>query len=408
MKILHTADWHIGKMLYKYPLQDELALFFDWLIELIEKENVDVLLISGDVFDYANPAAKDRKLYYQFLSRLTALDTRIIITGGNHDSIGVLNAPRDILEALNVTVIGGATKNIAEELIEIKDKNGTLQMVVAAVPFLRDRALRNKTSDETYENRTDAIRAGIKNHYAELAEICEEKYASVPVIAMGHLYAVGVDRSESERDIHVGNTAAVDNSFFPPVFQYVALGHIHRPQIIGKNECIRYSGSPIALSFSEKKDEKSVVLVEYDNNEIAKPKVIPVPKWRELKRITGKLETVKSKLEKYEPDYPLHSFVEIEVLEEEFSSVILGDVEALKMEYTNHDKFKILKGKTTFQSGAKDTSDLFQEGQHIEDLTPREVFVKRLEGEDLDADKEKMLVDAFQELLEMVEQSGEL
>jgi len=177
LKVLHTADWHIGKVLHKYPLRDELKLFFVWLTQLIEKESVDLILVSGDIFDLANPAVKDRELYYQFLSRLIKLDIKVVITGGNHDAVGLLNAPQRILDELNITVIGGATGNIEDELIEIKNKHGQTELVIAAVPFLRDKDLRTKENDEKYKNRTQAIREGIKDHYSKLAEICENKFS---------------------------------------------------------------------------------------------------------------------------------------------------------------------------------------------------------------------------------------
>ncbi len=250
MKILHTADWHIGKVLHKRSLQDEFILFSEWLITTIIKEEIELLLVSGDIYDLANPSAKDRSMYFQLLRKLTELNIQIIITGGNHDSVGLLNAPKEILDVLDIHVIGGALDPIKEELIVIKNKKGDEELVIAAVPFLRDKDLRNAETDQQYANRTEAIREGIKAHYKTLATLCKEKYASLPALAMGHLYAIGADPSDSERDIHVGNAAAVDASIFSG-FDYVALGHIHRPQIIGKNEMVRYSGSPIALSFSE-------------------------------------------------------------------------------------------------------------------------------------------------------------
>lgn len=406
MKILHTADWHIGKILHKHPLQDQLKLFFNWLYEVISQESIDILLVSGDVFDLANPSAKDRELYYGFLTRLSGLNLQVIITGGNHDSVGFLNAPKELLQELNITVIGGATEKLEDELIEVCNADGNLELVIAAVPFLRDKDLRSRETDEQYENRTEAIREGIKKHYAGLAEICGDKYPQIPAIAMGHLYTIGADPSDSERDIHIGNAAAVDASAFSDAFSYVALGHIHRPQIIGKNEYIRYSGSPIALSFSEKNDHKCVLILSLEDGKITPPKVVPVPAFRELKKFTDTLSEVRHKLDDYQPDYPLHSFVEIEVKEEVFSSMMISEVEDLKNEYAANERFTILKGKTTFNTGAKDTADLFQEGENIEDLTPTEVFAKRVESEELDAATEGMLKAAYQELLESI-QEGE-
>jgi len=386
--------------LHKYPLREELKLFFDWLIELIKKENIDVLLVSGDIFDLANPAVKDRELYYQFLSRLIKLEIQIVITGGNHDAVGLLNAPQKILRELNIKVIGGATEEIEDELIEITDDNGKVELVVAAVPFLRDKDLRTKESDEKYSNRTEAIREGIKEHYQQLATICESKYSNVPTIAMGHLYAKGSVTSESERDIHVGNAAAVESSIFSNVFNYVALGHIHRPQVIGNNQYIRYSGSPIALSFSEKTDNKSLIILDIEDGKIETPTVIEIPKFRALQKFSGDLESVKTKLKDFNPDYLLPSFVEIDIVEETYSAAVLTEVDELVASYNDSEKFKILKPRIQFNQGVKDTSSLFEEGAHIEDLKPVDVFTKLMDIQLIDDEKQALLKEAFLEVLE--------
>ena len=404
MKILHTADWHIGKTLHKHSLQEELQLFFTWLLEQIKSQKIDVLLVSGDVFDLANPSAQDRKMYYQFLSELSHLNIKTIITGGNHDSAGFLNAPSKLLHAFDITVIGEAVENLENELIPIKNKNGQTEFVVAAVPFLKDKDLRNQQTDEKFKNRTEAIREGIKKHYNDLVTIAAKKYTNYPLIAMGHLYTIGVDPTESERDIHVGNAAAIDGHLFES-FAYAALGHIHRPQIIAKNQMIRYSGSPIALSFSEKKDQKSIVILEYKDKKFLIPEIINVPKSRELKRISGTLEKVRNELQEYTPDFPLPSFVEIEIIEPNFSTVILSEVENLRSEFEEKGTFSILKSKTTFGTGAKNAADLFESGENIEDLKPIDVFNKRIESEDLNEETLQHLRGAFQELLELIDQN---
>ncbi len=402
MKILHTADWHIGKVLHKHSLVPELEMFLDWLLHYIESENIDVLLVSGDIFDIANPAVKDRGVYYQFLSRLIGSNTQVVITGGNHDSVGLIDAPQEILKHIKISVVGGAKKELKDELIEIYNEDGNIDLVVAAVPFLRDKDLRNLNSDLEFENRTEALRHGISQHYKALSDLCSELYPNIPALAMGHLYAKGVSTSESERDIHIGNAAAVESDIFPDRFGYVALGHIHRPQIIGGNPRIRYSGSPIALSFSEKEDQKCVLVTELKDGQFTNPEVVSVPKKRQLRKITGSFDEVKDKLEAYDPDFELESFVEIEVNEEEFSAALLSEVEQLIAEYTQSDKFSILKSKTTFQNGAIDTSDLFERGESIEDLKPIDVFEKLLENESLSDDKNSMITDAFIELLESI------
>nr|WP_262914179.1 exonuclease subunit SbcD [Portibacter lacus] len=402
MKILHTADWHIGKNLHKVPLQSEFKMFLEWLLGIINDEAIDVLLISGDIFDYANPAAEDRKTYYEFLKSLVDTNTKIIITGGNHDSAGFLNAPREVLKALDIEVIGEATHPINQEIIPIVNDDGSVEVVIAAVPFLKDKDLRNRNEAEKFESRVDEIRYGIQNHYHQLAEIIKDQYPNVPSIAMGHLYTVGSDPSESERDIHMGNEAAVDAKIFSDAFDYVALGHIHRPQIIGKNEFIRYSGSPIALSFSEKKDIKSIIILTVDEGEIQKPKLIEVPKNRTLDRISGNLEEVRLALEDYENSFTLPAFLEIIVKEKEYSSVILSDFEELKTLHQDQPNYKVIKSKVDFEHGAKDIDALFLEGENIEDLKPTEVFAKKMESENIDDASKELMNEAFLELLSIV------
>ena len=406
MKILHTADWHIGKVLHKYALRDELLLFFDWLVELIEIEQVDLLLVSGDIFDLANPAVVDREVYYSLLSRLIKLDVEVIITGGNHDAVGLLNAPQTVLNQLKISVIGGAEDKIEDELIEVKNAEGNLELIVAAVPFLRDKDLRSREIDAQYANRTEAIREGVKKHYADLADICATKYPDVPIIAMGHLYAKGVSTSDSERDIHIGNAAAIDSSIFSDVYDYVALGHIHRPQIVDKSEFIRYSGSPIALSFSEKTDKKSLVLIEVDNGKVGSPKVIEIPKFRSLSKFSGDLATVKNKIEAFKPDFQLKSFVEIEVTEQTFSALTLREVDTLVSKYQDSAQFIILKARTTFTEKAKDTAALFEEGEHIEDLQTIDVFEKMMIQQVIPSEDQALLKEAFLEIMELVNQEA--
>lgn len=402
MKILHTADWHIGKVLQKQSLEQEMLDFFDWLLGVIADEEIDLLLVSGDIFDMANPSIRDKEIYYDIILRLYHSGCKVIITGGNHDSVGELNAPKEILSAININVVGGATDDPTDEIIEIKDAQGKLELVVAAVPFLRDRDLRKHQDRDLYKTRVEALRAGIKTHYQQLGEIINTKYSGVPVISMGHLYASGVSVSESERDIHVGNQAAIDSSIFPDCMDYVALGHIHRPQMVDLNPRIQYSGSPIALSFSEKEDDKIVLLIETFEDKISEVRSLAIPTARELIKISGTYEEVAVLLSKQKSKYKLPSFVELEVIEEEFSVIILSKVEELIADYNNQDDFKILKHKTTFLNKKADTDELFKVGTSIEELSPTDVFQKRLETEDLDDKTNRLLNEAFTELLEMM------
>jgi len=314
----------------------------------------------------------------------------------------LLDAPQEILEHINITVVGGARENLEDEVVEVRGPNGDLELVVAAVPFLRDKDLRSSVEDTDGKDRSTILKEGIANHYKNIGEICSKKYNDIPALAMGHLYAKGVSTSDSERDIHIGNAAAVESNIFPPVFGFVALGHIHRPQMIGGSKMIRYSGSPIALSFSEKTDSKCVLIIELSDGIFSEPKVVDVPKKRALTKFSGTYDEVRAKLENYNPEYDLVSFVEIEVVEGDFSSTVLANVEDLVADYADNDRFHILKSRTQFKNGANDTSGLFDQGVNIEDLQPSEVFGKRLLTEQVDEEKRSFLETAFQEILEEV------
>jgi len=313
----------------------------------------------------------------------------------------MLDAPKEILQLLDIKVVGGATIPIQNEIVVLEN------LVVCAVPYLRDADLRQAIEGETGTSRIENVRLGIKKHYDELAEICQQKYPNLPTIAMGHLYANGSISSESEREIQIGNLASVDGNDFSQTFDYVALGHIHRPQIIGGNERIRYSGSPIPLSFSEKNDLKIVLILEIAENKIQEIKTIEVPKFRELKRISGTFETVKSKLNAFRNDAPLKSFLEVEVIEESFNPLIIKELNDLIGEFDNANAI-VLKHKISFKNEVTSSEELFVEGQNLKDISEKSMLQKRLEKENSLSDEHRtLMMEAFTELLLMVEQDDE-
>lgn len=400
MKILHTADWHLGKRLYKQELIEEHQLFFEWLINSIKERKIDLLLISGDVFDLANPTTEARALYYWFLRQMIEQKCKIIITGGNHDSASMLNAPKDILSLLDVVVVGGAASKIEDEIVDLGE------VIVCAVPYLRDMDIRQAIEEEGVNGRVEAVRNGIKNHYNGLANICRERYVGMPIIAMGHLYAQGSITSESEREIQIGNLAAFGESDFSEVFDYVALGHIHRPQRVGGKEHIRYSGSPIALSFSEREDLKMVIELEILDKKIKKIEEISVPKFRVLKKISGDFNKIKSHLTDFSHESSLKAFLEVEVVEELYNPLLIRELNEIVSAFDD-DRACILKHRIRFTNEVCGTEELFDEGQNIDDITETEILLKRLEKENgLSAEHRILLMEAFTELLQQVKEEN--
>lgn len=299
MKIIHTSDWHLGQKFLYNGREEEHQLALDWLLAAIREQEADGLIVAGDIFDIGNPPNYARRMYYRFLTQLMGTACRhVVITGGNHDSPSMLNAPRELLQALNIHVVGEASENIEDEVIEWRDEQGELLAVIAAVPFLRDRDLHFSVSGEGGVGRVERIKEGLRRHYQEVGELVKDKYgkAKVPLIATGHLYATGAEASDKQDNIYIGNKENIKAGDFPKVFDYIALGHIHRPQEVGGLGHIRYSGSILPLSFSETKDEKSVYLLEFNGKKLERVESLPVPAFRRLKTIQGALEEVEGAL----------------------------------------------------------------------------------------------------------------
>lgn len=401
MRILHTADWHIGKRLHQHDMEEDFAHFAAWLVQTVQAESIDVLLVSGDIFDLANPSAAARQQYYYLLKQLMPLDCQVILTGGNHDSPAMLNAPRELLAALRIHIVGQLPEQWEDVLIPIGDNPSA---VVAAIPYLRDADLVKYAAEETYEERQAAVCAGIAQVFSAIAEQASAKYPGVPLIGMGHLYTAGATLTESERDIQVGNLGAFPVDLFPAAYDYIALGHIHRPQQPG--DSVWYSGSPLALSFSEYRDSKRVVILDTATNE---KQSLPIPVFRQLIRIMGDLASCREKLAAIAiPATELPAWIEVVVQEENTDPAIRLAVEAMVDEFNAAgNNAVIIKHKLQFATIASDTRHLFDaERDSIQALSPLKVFARRLEKEPLTDESSAMLAEAFEELWQEAQQSA--
>ena len=253
------------------------------------------------------------------------------------------------------------------------------------------------------------MQAAIQSYYqgvyqvgqARQAELKRELGLSVPLIATGHLTTVGASSNESVREIYVGSLDAFPTAAFPPV-DYIALGHIHKPQKL--SETVRYSGSPIPLSFSERNDPKFVLILTLEAGKISSVETLPTPVLRELRTFSGCLDEVWELLENYQPATELAALVELNVVEPHFDPQKSQHFDLMLREFEKKD-FKIIKPRLTFENRQKEASELFTVGTEIEDLTPRDVFERRLESETLDDDTRALLLEAFTELLEEVQQT---
>jgi exonuclease SbcD len=372
MRLLHTADWHLGARLVERDRLAEHAAFLDWLIETLRGEKIDALLLSGDVFDAANPPQEAVALYFDFLKRLADLKTvKAVITGGNHDSASHLNAPRELLRHFDVHVFGHAGENVV-------DLGGA---VIAAVPFLRERDLRQAAAGETMTAVHEQVRAAIRAHYTAQLAACRRIAAERPVIAMGHLTVLGASTSDSERDIHIGNLGAVGADIFSG-FDYTALGHLHRPQRVGGQESVRYSGSPIPLSFSEAADAKSVVVLDTQGMEI---ETLPVPLNRALVRIKAARATLAADLEAVPAGAWAEITVKLEAPEPDLDRQVREAAAG---------RFDVLKVLADLPATA--LTPWQPTGPALSELQPREVFRELLKEKQLESEE---LPAVFDELL---------
>lgn len=283
MKIIHTADWHIGQRLHERSRLDEHEQFLDWLLETIQTRKVDLLLVSGDIFDTSLPSAEATNLYYRFLYRLfNETGAYAVITAGNHDSPRHLEAPQEFLKMGRIYVVG-LSGEAADCVFPFPPDDP--RVMVAAVPYLSESDLRH-LSYETEAERSERYREWFKAFYADCVAAMPAK---LPKILMGHLFVQGGKTSDSERNVQIGGATPTQAGDFPEDVNYVALGHLHRPQTIrGTDYPIRYSGSPIPLRFNETDDRKAVYLLELsDDGTLALDETIEVPVFKELCTVEG-------------------------------------------------------------------------------------------------------------------------
>jgi exonuclease SbcD len=407
MRILHTSDWHIGHRLHDNERHKEHQEFLNWLLNTIESQKAELLIIAGDIFDTANPTHEALSQYYDFLrGMIQTCCKHIIIIGGNHDSYGTLNAPKDILRYFNIHIVGKAHENCMDEVIVIKDKADKIQTVVCAVPFLRDRDIRQAISGESYADIEQRIKEGIVRRYRNLADCIQTyKAQSFPVLATGHLYAAGGkfadEGDKSERDIHIGNLGQIRADQFPAEFDYIALGHLHRPQMVNQQQHIRYAGSPIPLSFSEFSDQKVVLLLHFENNHIQGISEIEVPRWRKLVRLKGSFTQIANQIQLLEDTIePMRIWAEVRVELDQYEPYITQKVNEL-VKYRN---IAVLKTQAIYTHLHQSLDEQIGSNQALHELKPEEVFRKKCESEKFDVEGYPDVYGAFKELLSEMEE----
>jgi exonuclease SbcD len=291
LRFIHTSDWHLGQTLHHFERGAEHQHFLDWLINTLEAEQVEGLLICGDIFDNANPSAASQKQLYRFLQqakqRLPHLN--IVLIAGNHDSPGRLEAPAPLLASLDASVTGFVPRqadgsiDIARLVVPLKNHAGDIAAWCLAIPFLRPGDVPRVES----HGEADPYMAGIALLYRQVLEhALTLRQPGQAIIALGHCHMVGGDVSEdSERRIVIGGTEALSAGIFDPAIAYAALGHLHLAQRVAKQDHLRYCGSPLPMSFAEISYPHQVLRVDLDGEHVAAITALPIPRAVELLRI---------------------------------------------------------------------------------------------------------------------------
>lgn len=426
MRILHTSDWHIGRNLYGRKRYEEFESFLSWLSDLIENEHIDVLLVAGDVFNNTTPSNRAQELYYKFLNRVAISQCRhIIIIGGNHDSPSFLNAPKEVLSFLNIHVIGAALEDPAHEVLVLKDNDGQEELIVLAVPYLRDRDIRSVEPGESVKDKEDKLINGISSHYKKVCKIAEQKNngrdsnklnRKVPVIAMGHLFAAGgkVVEGDGVRDLYIGSLARIRADIFPDTIDYVALGHLHVAQKVAGLDNIRYSGSPLPMGFGEALHTKKVLVVDFANTEpLESPsqslvEEITVPRFSNLVQIKGDLNNIREGIEKLKikksPAW-LEIIYNGKEVHGNLRNVIDEEIEGSKIEVLRIKNDRI----TAKIIGEEDTEQIVN-GADIDNMVDEmdtfEVFKKCMKAHNIPAQQQLYLLDTFAEIVKDMQEES--
>lgn len=398
MKLLHTADWHIGRLLHGRKRYEEFARFADWLIDLIAQENVEALLVAGDIFDTTSPSNYAQELYFNFLSKALQLPScrHILIIGGNHDSPTLLNAPKKLLRSFDIHVVGAALNPSTDEIVILKDKNGAPEMIVCLVPYLRDQDIRTVEAGESADDKARKTLEGISRHYHEVGlhadAIRKQIGRPIPLVAMGHLFAAGgkTVREDGVRDLYVGTIGQVGADAFPGCLDYLALGHLHVPQKVAGNDWMRYSGSPLKLGFGEAGQQKEVVIVNFQQSA---PTIqsLPIPDFQRMETIEGNWQHIETRLEALKTE---NESVWLEIYYE--SDEIIGNLMARLAECIKGSKLEVLKAFNRSLKGALTTAAA---PDRLEELDEEEVFCRHLDQEKVAEGQREGLIATYREAL---------
>ena len=347
MKIIHLADLHIGKRVNEFSMIDDQKYILNQILEIIDKEKPDAVIIAGDVYDKQVPSIEAVELLDSFISDISKRKTTTFIISGNHDSAERLAFGSSLMAMGKIYISPVYNGKISK--YTLKDDFGSANFYL--LPFVKPSHVKRFFPDEKIESYTDAIKVVVDNLKLDTSKIN---------ILIAHQFVTGASRTESE-EISVGGLDNVDASVFED-FDYVALGHIHRPQKIG-TERIRYCGTPLKYSFSEVNDTKSVSIIEINSKEDFNLRTIPLIPKRDMRKIRGTYEELitKTSYENTNTDDYIHV-----TLTDEFN--VVDAIQKLRVIYKNIMKLEYDNMRT------RESRKINLDDMVIENKNPLEIF----------------------------------
>ena len=404
LNILHTSDWHLGRSLYGKRRYQEFEDFLHWLLTQLHEQHVDVLLIAGDIFDTTTPSNKAQELYYHFLQQVAQSPCRhVVIIAGNHDSPSFLEAPKSLLKALRIHVVGSPSTALKDDVLVLFDERQQAELIVCAVPYLRDKDIRTTQAGESPDEKNQQLLQNIHAHYQAIAAQAEQIQAQYdprpPIIATGHLFATGGQTVDGDgvRELYVGSLNRVPASAFSPVFLYVALGHLHVPQMVAQDPRIRYSGSPLPMGFGEATQQKSLCLVRLQNHHVDLS-LLPIPVFQKLVSIRGDWPQIQHTLQQLSTE---SEAVWVEVIYD--GDELIGNLRERIDQTIEGSAVDVLRVQN--QRVIERLLQRTHQTETLEEMSVTEVFERCLTAHDIPEEQRPVLREHYQHIVQSLEES---
>ncbi len=418
MRVIHTSDWHLGQHFMGKSRLKEHECFLAWLVKTIQDRKADALVVAGDIFDTGTPPSYARTLYNEFIVAMQGTGCRnILILGGNHDAAATLNEGRGLLEYLHTAVVAGRMPDAGGHVKLFLNRDNAPGLLVCAIPFLRPADLMKSVMGLSGADRQAAMVNAIQAFYAAVFGAAKEKQhelarqgIAVPIMATGHLTVVGGRSSESVRDIYIGTLDAFPASGFPPA-DYLALGHLHRGQQVKKQDHVRYCGSPIPLSFDEAGHPKQVLAIDFTADGLACVTPVFVPVFRQLVTVEGSLEQIEKALQDLEantgrtpeggksgrPEAWLEARVSADLHLPDLPERIREMIAKIFPAGNVPELLRVCR-----QGPDPRHLHISEARERLEELTPEQVFARRLEMADLPQERAQTLTGLFDQVLDEI------